>query len=140
MKPEEINNYIQNMMGQMFPEHLQKMMNEQESKHFFTGKEKQSSQSQSTSSLPSSVFETHDFVYVRIQIKNEEWLKAMRIYYTSNQMIIEHIPEYDDKHTIILPALVKKKGTTAQVKDNILEIKIPKSVDMQYSEIDITKM
>lgn len=137
MKPEEINSYIQNMMGQMFPEHLQKMMNEQNLKHSFTNKAKQSSQS---TSLPSSVFETHDFVYVRVQIKNEEWLKAMRLYYTSNQMIIEHIPEYDDKHTIILPALVKKKGTTAQVKDNILEIKIPKSVDMQYSEIDITKM
>lgn len=137
MKPEEINNYIQKMMGQMIPEQMQKMMNEQDLKHNFHNKAKQSPP---TSTLPSSVFETHDYVYVRVQIKNEEWLKVMRLYYTSNQMIIEHIPEYDDKHTIILPALVKKKGTTAQVKDSILEIKIPKNVDMQFSEIDITKM
>lgn len=133
VKPEEINNYIQSMMGQMLPEQVQKMMQSQS----FNDLGKQSPKSSST--IPSSVFETHDHVYVRLEIKNMEWLKNIRLYHTSNQMIIEHIPKFEDKHTITLPALVRKKGTTAQVKDGILEIKIPKNIDMQYSEIDITR-
>ena len=135
MNPEDINKYIQNMMGQMIPEQMQGMMNPQDlAKGFQTGQKPQGQ----ASSLPSSVFETHDSVYVRVPIKNEEWRKDMKLYHTSNQMIIEHIPEYDDKHIITLPALVKKKGTTAQIKDGILEVKIPKNIDMQFSEIDVT--
>lgn len=133
IKPEEINHYIQNMMGQMLPEQMQKIMNNQN----FNGKAEQFSPP--PSAFPASVFETHENVYVRLEIKDEEWLKNMRLFHTSNQMIIEHIPNFEDKHTITLPALVKRKGTTANVKDGILEIKIPKNIDMQYSEIDITE-
>ncbi|MFO1444766.1 Hsp20/alpha crystallin family protein [Bacillus sp. Bva_UNVM-123] len=133
IKPEEINHYIQNMMGQMLPEQMQKIMNNQN----FNGKAEQFSPP--PSAFPASVFETHENVYVRLEIKDEEWLKNMRLFHTSNQMIIEHIPKFEDKHTITLPALVKRKGTTAHVKDGILEIRIPKNIDMQYSEIDITE-
>lgn len=133
VKPDEINQYIQNMMGQMLPDQIQKMMQT----NSFTDIVKPNPQASPT--IPSSVFETHDNVYVRLQIKDEEWLKKIRLYHTSNQMIIEHIPNFEDKHTITLPALVRKKGTIAQLKDGILEIKIPKNIDMQYSEIDITE-
>ncbi|MED3553451.1 Hsp20/alpha crystallin family protein [Cytobacillus praedii] len=132
---EDINKYIQNMMGQMIPEQMQGMMNPQD---FMQGFAKQQKQPSSSSKLSSSVFETHDFVYVRIPLKEEEWRKKLRLFHTSNQMIIEHIPEYEDKHIITLPALVKKKGTTAHIKDGILEVKIPKNVDMQFSEVDVT--
>ncbi|WP_057764139.1 Hsp20/alpha crystallin family protein [Cytobacillus praedii] len=132
---EDINKYIQNMMGQMIPEQMQGMMNPQD---FMQGFAKQQKQPSSASKLSSSVFETHDFVYVRIPLKEEEWRKKLRLFHTSNQMIIEHIPEYEDKHIITLPALVKKKGTTAHIKDGILEVKIPKNVDMQFSEVDVT--
>jgi len=132
IKPEEINHYIQNMMGQMLPDQVNKMMDTQNLN------EMAKQYKQPSSAIMSEVFETHDFVYVRLEIKDEDWLKQMRLYHTSNQMIVEHIPKFDDKHTITLPALVKKKGTTALVKDGILEIKIPKNIDMQYSEIDIT--
>ena len=131
VKPEEMNKYIQNMMGQMLPDQVQKMMQSQNFNDIVKPNP------QNSSSIPSSVFETHDYVYVRLEIKDSEWLKMIRLYHTSNQMIVEHIPNFEDKHTITLPALVRKKGTTAQVKDGILEIKIPKNIDMQYSEIDI---
>lgn len=138
MKPDEIDKYVQNMMNQMFPQGMQGMMQPQSFMPGFQNDAKQSPPS--SSSLPSTVFETHDNVFVRIPIKNEQWLKDMRIYHTSNQMMIDHIPNLEDKTTIILPALVKKKGSTAYFKDGMLEIKIPKNVDMQYSEIDVTEI
>lgn len=139
MNPEDINKYIQNMMGQIIPEQMQGMMNSQDFMQGFNKQHNTQQKQQSDSStLSSSVFETHDFVYVRIPIKDEEWRKNLRLFHTSNQMIIEHIPEYEDKHIITLPVLVKKKGTTAHIKDDILEVKIPKNVDMQFSEIDVT--
>jgi HSP20 family molecular chaperone IbpA len=134
MKPEDINQYVENIMGQMIPNQMQGMMNPKDMMKGFNNQANQPT----PSSFPSSVFETHDFVFVRVPIKEERWRKDMRLYHTSNQMIIEHIPEHNDKHTITLPALVKKKGTTATIKDGILEVKIPKNVDMQYSEIDVT--
>lgn len=135
MNTEDINKYIQNMMGQMIPEQMQGMMNPQD---FMQGFGKQQQQPSSSSNLSSLVFETHDFVFVRIPMKEEAWRKNLRLFHTSNQMIIEHIPEYEDKHIITLPALVKKKGTTARIKDDILEVKIPKNIDMQFSEVDVT--
>ncbi|CAM3496273.1 Hsp20/alpha crystallin family protein [Cytobacillus oceanisediminis] len=139
MKPEEIDKYIQNIMGQMFPQNMQGMSGTPDfMKGFNTAAAGQ--KQPNPAALDSSVFETHDHVYVRMLIKKEDWLKDMKLYHTSNQMIIEHIPEKDDKHIITLPAIVKRKGSTAHFKDGFLEIKIPKNVDMQYSEIDVTEI
>lgn len=139
MKPDEIEKYVQTIMNQVFPQQMQGMM---PSQNFMPGfnNQQDTRPSQQSSSLPSSVFETHNDVFIRIPIKNDQWLKDMRIYHTSNQMIIEHIPQQEDKHTIVLPALVKKKGATAFYKDGTLEMKIPKNIDMQYSEIDVTEI
>ncbi|GLB61140.1 Hsp20/alpha crystallin family protein [Cytobacillus sp. NCCP-133] len=138
MKPEEIDKYIQNLMGQMFPQNMQGMT---AAPDFMKGFNAASNHSHTnTPVLNSSVFETHDHIFVRVPIKNEEWLKEMKLFHTSNQMIIEHIPEKDDQHFITLPAIVKRKGSSAQFKDGCLEIKIPKNVDMQYSEIDVTEI
>lgn len=139
MKPEEIDNYVQNMLGKMLPGNMNGMMNPQE---MFSGFQSSPLQQQQHSSgeLNSSSFETHDYVFVRIPIKNEEWIKQMRLYHTSNQLIIEHIPEMGDKNTITLPAIVRKKGSSANYKDGTLEVRIPKNIDMQFSEIDVTEI
>jgi hypothetical protein len=136
MKPEEINNYVQDFIGKIMPGNMKGMMNPQE---MLQGFQSTSSQQESPRGiLNSTAFETHDFVFVRIPIKKENWMNQIRIFHTSNQLIIEHIPTLEDKHTITLPAIVRKKGATAAYKDNMLEIKIPKNVDMQFSEIDVT--
>ncbi len=75
------------------------------------------------------IFETHEAVFVRIPITDEKWLTQLRIYHTANQLIVEHIPNKEDKQTIELPVLVKKKGATAKCKDGILEVKLVKSLD-----------
>src|SRR3954453_10556860 len=146
MKPEEINQYVQNIMGKMFQSSSSNEMNPQDilkelqGFHPFHQTPDYVSTPSHDGKLNYSVFETHDDIFVRIQIKTEDWLKQLKLTHTSHLLILEHIPEIGDKHPIPLPSLVQKKGTTAQFKDHMLEVKIPKNVDMQYSEIDITEI
>jgi HSP20 family molecular chaperone IbpA len=139
MKPDEIDKYVQDIMGKMMPGSMGGMMNPQDILNTF--QQPLSTQtSPSTGALNSTAFETHDYVFVRIPIKKEEWLRKLQICHTSNQLIVEHIPDNNDKHTIVLPAIVKKKGAAANYKDGMLEIRIPKNIDMQFSQIDINEM
>lgn len=139
MKPDQIDNYVQDIMKKLMPANMQGMMNPQDLMRSFQTPLGQQQQ-QAASPLNSNAYETHDFVFVRIPLKNEEWVKQIRIYHTSNQLIVEGIPDHEDKHTITLPAIVKKKGAVATYKDGILEIRIPKNVDMQFSQIDVTEI
>ncbi|MDF2903391.1 MAG: component of the spore coat GerT [Bacillus sp. (in: firmicutes)] len=145
VKPNEIEKYTKEIMSKMLPNYADGMMNPQELlRGIFPNTTNPTSTSNSPSSnqqssLQTSIFETHEYIYVRITIKSEEWLREMKLYHTANLMIIEHIPHSEDKHTLTLPAIVKKKGATANYKDGTLEIKIPKSVDMQFCEIDVTE-
>ncbi|MGJ7921484.1 Hsp20/alpha crystallin family protein [Neobacillus sp. LXY-4] len=137
-RPEDIEKYTQDIIGKMMSNHRGGMMNPQELlKNMFPDSNFQDS---SQSSLQYTIYDTHEHVYVRITIKAEEWLKKIKIYHTANLIMIENIPNPDDKHSLTLPAMVKKKGATANYRDGILEISIPKSVELQYSEIDITEM
>lgn len=136
LKPGEIDKYTKEMIGKMMPTHLNSAMNQDDLlKGVFSGSNPNSSPTHPT--LQYSVFETHEHVFVRVNIQNEKWLKKMKLYHTSNLMIIEHIPNHKDKHTITLPAIVKKKGAKANYRDDTLEIRINKSEDMQYSEIEV---
>ncbi len=89
MKPEDINQYVQNAMGQMskmFHPSAQGDMNPQELfKSFQTAENETRSHSseQKESSIQYSVYETHDFVFVRIVIEQEEWLQQLKLYHTS---------------------------------------------------------
>lgn len=139
MKPDEIEKYVQDMLQKMFPSQLQNMMNPS---NFMQQENRQSQQEttplQPSTSIEASTFETHHYVFVRVPIKDENWLGKMRIYHSSNQIFIEHIPNDSDKHVITLPAIVRKKGSTTQVLDDILEIKLLKNTDFQFSEIEIS--
>ncbi|PKG23412.1 Hsp20/alpha crystallin family protein [Niallia nealsonii] len=140
MKPADIQNYVQEMMDKMMPDSLQKM-NPQDMFKNITSANNSTPTNQATNKLFNYVvFETHHHCFVRIPIADEAWLKNIKIYYTSNQVIIQHIPTEPDKHIITLPSVVRKKGSTATFKDNILEIKIQKSNEMSYSEIDVTEI
>ncbi|QED48277.1 Hsp20/alpha crystallin family protein [Cytobacillus dafuensis] len=140
MNPEEVDKYVTDIMNQVFPQQMQKMQGMMNPQSFMSDFNYDTPETPNDSSLSSSVFETHNNVFVRLPIKEEQWLKDMRIYHTSNQLIIEHIPEKEDKHSIVLPAIVKKKGASAYYKDGMLEIKIQKNIDMQYSQIDVSEI
>lgn len=134
MNPDQIDQYIQSIMGKVIPSNTNEMVNtDQFMRHFG------SQPSQQETALNSAVFETHDCVFIRIPIKDESFLKQLRLYHTANQLVVEHIPEIDDKQSITLPAIVKRKGASAKYKDGILEVRLIKSYDMQYSEIDVSE-
>lgn len=133
MKPDEVNQFIQGIMGNIMPSHFEDMMNQQSTMY-------QNQQQTNLSPSSASVFETHDAVFVRLPIKNEDILRQIRIYHTANQLIVHHKPERNEKQTITLPAMVRKKGASAKYKDGILEIKLIKSNDMQFSQIDISEI
>ncbi|WAA11055.1 Hsp20/alpha crystallin family protein [Fervidibacillus albus] len=88
-------------------------------------------------SINEQVFETHDDVYIRIPIEDVEKLKNMKIYYSINKCFIHGLVPENRPYPIILPVTVKKKGGSAIYKDGILEIRLPKNTDWQYSEIAV---
>lgn len=137
MKPDEIENYVQQMMGKMLQPNMKGMLKPEE---WLKGMQQQNSPeaTKPTTGLNAEMFETHDFVFVRVPLKDEALVKQMKLFYTSNQVIIEHIPDISDKHTLVLPATVKRKGAAANYKDGVLELRLHKIVDMQYAEIDIS--
>jgi HSP20 family molecular chaperone IbpA len=142
MKPEEINQFVQNIMSKMFQSNSPHSMNmnTDEFTSSFHPFQTTSEPTSSNSKLQYSLFETHDDIFVRVVIETEDWLQSMKLTHTSNLLILEHIPELEDTHKIPLPSLVKKKGTTAHYKEGMLEIKIPKNIDLQFSEVDITEI
>ncbi|MEH7014367.1 Hsp20/alpha crystallin family protein [Neobacillus niacini] len=135
MKPDEIDQFIKGILGNVMPSQSGETMNSQDIVNHYRPQP-----TQQANTLNSTAFETHDSVFVRIPIKDESLLKEMRIYHTANQLMVENIPEKDHKHSITLPAMVKKKGSSAKYKDGILEIKLIKSYDIQYSQIDVTEI
>jgi hypothetical protein len=136
MKPDEIEKYVQQMMGKMFQPNMNGMLRPDE--WLKKMKKDTSDPLRSSNGLNADIFETHDFIFIRVPLKEEGWLKQMKLFFTSNQVIIEHIPELTDKHTIILPSTVKRKGAAASHRDGVLELKLAKNIDLQFSEIDIS--
>lgn len=128
----DVQSFINKVFSEVMPEKMQETMNPGTS----------NPNRPQTGQLPlnAKVFETHGYVYIRIPIEEENWLKKMKILHTSNQSMIHGVPNDDDQHIISLPALVRKKGTTAQYKDNVLEIRLQKQTDIPYSEIDISEL
>ncbi|MGY3314079.1 hypothetical protein ACV242_002575 [Peribacillus simplex] len=133
MQQSDVQSFIEKVFSQVIPDNMQGMMNHSEG-----GAQKENAKSEHP--LHADVFETHLNVFVRIPIEDESWLKKMKLYHTSNQSIIEGIPEESDRHVITLPALVKKKGASAQYKESTLEIRLQKSFNTQYSEIDVSEI
>jgi HSP20 family molecular chaperone IbpA len=135
INPNNIDQFVQEMITNMFPKHMDSMLNPQE---WLKGMQNHDhSQPYFQNSLKASIFETHEHVYIRIPIQEDDWLKNMKVYHTSTEAIIENIPAHGDKHTLAFPAAVKKKGAAANHKDGILEIRIPRLTQYHISEIDV---
>lgn len=141
--PKGIDSYIQQAIEQSLKQFPPAMPFHDEAFNkafdFARTKPKHSSQAQQQKrEFRHHVFETHDDVYIQIPIEDKKMLGNIKIYHTSNKAMIEGLPEaYDEKQIIILPAIVKKKGAQATYKDGLLEIKIPKNIDYQFSEIHV---
>ena len=62
---------------------------------------------------------------------------TIKIFHTSNQLIIEGLPSFDHKHVVTLPSIVKMKGSTSEYRDDFLQVKMVKKTDLQFTEIDV---
>jgi HSP20 family molecular chaperone IbpA len=133
LQQNDVQSFIEKVFEEAMPKNIQETMNQ-------TAPVQGQFQQAQAHPLNAAVLETHSFIYIRIPIEDENWLKKMKILHTSNQSIIRGIPNEDDKHVIPLPALVRKKGTTVQYKDDVLEIRLLKQSEMHYSEIDISEL
>ncbi|KEF37284.1 hypothetical protein M670_03531 [Schinkia azotoformans MEV2011] len=83
------------------------------------------------------VFESHEDVFVHFPLNNKNDIKTGKIFYNSNQLILKDIPNIGDKHKVLLPAIVQQRGAKINYKNGILQIKIPKADDLQFTEIDL---
>ena len=130
----EINKFVQDMI-------TQSMSQSTENNHITDAmgifNQDERKQEHTNSSLNVSTFETHDHVYVRVLIKDESQLSTIKIFHTSNQLIIEGLPSLDNKHVVTLPSIVKMKGATSEYRDDFLQVKMVKKTDLQFTEIDV---
>ncbi|MDX5474564.1 MAG: Hsp20/alpha crystallin family protein [Bacillaceae bacterium] len=97
----------------------------------------QASKKKKKAGFQPNVFETHDEVFVRFPVENEQQLLSMNTYHTTTTCVIENIPNNGNKHTVNLPCVVKKVGSRASFKEGVLEIRIPKEQNIPITKIPI---
>jgi HSP20 family molecular chaperone IbpA len=150
MNPQDVDHYVKGVMKQMFPsdwqgmqdpgnmmKNMNSMMNGMNEKAYDHSREEPVQSG--NEKIPVHIFEALECIYIQLKIPDEELVKNMKVFHTSNQAILENVPTTGERQVITLPALVKKKGSSAQYKEGILEIRIPKSIDLQFTEIDVSE-
>jgi HSP20 family molecular chaperone IbpA len=124
MNPNEVEAYVNQVMESVFGNAYPAQFPFRDPMH-------------SESKSPAHTFETNDHVFVKLQI-NENQLKEIKIKHTSHTLVIENFPKNGENHKLVLPALVKRKGTKASYNEGTLEIRFMKKEDYHLSEIEIT--
>ncbi|KNX34081.1 MULTISPECIES: hypothetical protein [Bacillus amyloliquefaciens group] len=84
------------------------------------------------------LFETSDHVFAKIPAEQEE-LDRIRIKHTSHSLVVENSSLGEGKKEIVLPSLVKRKGTKAVYKDGMIEVMFSKQEDYNLSEVEILR-
>lgn len=84
------------------------------------------------------LFETSDHVFAKIPVEQDE-LDHIRIKHTSHSLVIENSSLFEGKKEIVLPSLVKRKGTKAVYRDGIIEVMFSKQEDYNLSEVEIMR-
>ncbi|MCM3770728.1 spore gernimation protein GerT [Priestia aryabhattai] len=144
MASKDMNKYIQQMisstMSHSFPDFMQgneffkqaqDMMKEQQD----MGNE---GHGQKLRKFDSNVINTLDECIVQLKIPNRDIVSSIKVYHTPYVCTIEGIDgEEPFKEEIQLPCSVRKKGTRAVYRSGVLEIRMPKHVNIPMSQIDV---
>lgn len=139
LKESYFNNDIQKFVQQVVEESISSSMeNAKTMEHLQV--ESEEDHKPANDSLNAITFESHDHVYVKVLIKNEEDLRNLKIYHSSNQVIIEGIPTIDHRHVITLPSLVKMKESVSEYRNQFLQIQMRKRNDLQFTEVDVPSL
>lgn len=129
---QDIQKWLDHWMKDVFPRNFWSLVKNHDQKPT-TQNRKQTE----TIKIQESIFETFDDMYIRLPIENKFLIKRIKIYYTPNKCFIEGLQP--QPYTILLPAIAKKKGARAIYREQWLEIKIPKNLDLEASEIEISQ-
>lgn len=125
---------MEQLFSMLSPEQLGGLFNQQFKSNQEPGEQPLSN---SEKKLSVDILETHDYLFIRITIK-EELLPNLKVYHTSTKFLLSGLPpDPNEKHSFHLPAPVKKKGSKSSYRDQILEIILFKLNESQFSEISI---
>jgi HSP20 family molecular chaperone IbpA len=123
---------MEQLFSMLSPEQLGGLINQQ-----FKSNQAPEEPSSLQSNLSVEILETHDYLFIRIPIK-EDQLANLKVYHTSTKFLLSGLPpEPAEKQSFHLPAPVKKKGAKSSYRDEILEIILFKVNESHYSEISI---
>lgn len=127
MNPKEVENYIQQVMKNVFGGDL--------SQGFpFQG---EFPEKESNNERKPDIFETNDYVYVKLPLIDSE-KRNIKLQHTTHQLIVMNYPKDSDQTKYMLPSPVRRKGTKARYFDNMIEIQFIKLIENSLSEIDIS--
>ena len=142
---KHMKNFTSSPQAKDMEKHLSKMFSNFQNEQYNESADRNNNpfsdtmETNTSSRTDNTVFETDCDVFVRIKIQDIDQLKTIKVFHTSNKVVID-FSEENERQEYTLPAIVKKKGATAQLKDGILEIKLQKASDLQFSEINITEV
>ena len=123
---------MEQLFSMLSPDQLGGMINQQ-----FKSNQEAEEQAVPHSKISVDILETHDYLFVRIPIK-EDQLPNIKVFHTSTKLLLSGLPpEPEEKHSFHLPAPVKKKGAKSSYRDHILEIILFKINESHYSEVSI---
>ncbi len=127
MNPKEVENYIQHVMTNVFGgDFIQGFP--------FQG---ESPKKESNNNVIPDIFETSDFVYVKLPTVNSD-RKNIKIQHTNHQLIVMNYPKDSEQTKYMLPSPVRRKGTRARYIEDFIEIQFIKLKESSLSEVDIS--
>lgn len=142
MKPDDVEDFVNNIMSNtpyapnFFNDQKERSKNPKNNRKA-TETANNSTEIKKNQNIKTKIFESHEDVFVQFQIKNKQDLKAGKIFYNSNQLVLKNIPDIGDEQKVLLPAIVKQRGAKTLYKNGVLQIRIPKADDIQFTEIDL---
>ncbi|MDQ0058323.1 Hsp20/alpha crystallin family protein [Paenibacillus harenae] len=87
-----------------------------------------------TGSKSAAVSETENFVVVKINLPKDTVREQVRLFIREDRVRVEGLPK-GSKETVKLPVLVKPRICKAQVKDDVLHVKLRKRpINRSYHE------
>jgi HSP20 family molecular chaperone IbpA len=95
-----------------------------------------SKETNSRSKTKSTIFETHDYIIVKVNLADNIEPEHVKIYHYANQLKLEGLS--NGSHTMVqLPAQGRYHGSKAIIRNGILEIRIPKETNETYRQIRV---
>jgi len=124
LKPEDIQKYVMESVNQFMPD-------------FLRGGHQPSPQSRSEQDI--QMFETHDFVIVRIPMRFDGSHRP-RLSMDSFHLYVRELSESNEELKLRLPCPIKPKYAKADYKDGVLEVRMLKQGPEPMREINIDEM